>query len=96
LETKRRAEKPKSQYSNQSVSEVAKPPHTRRRSESVSSDSEGVKNRSTGANGPAEIKIVSEAPAKQVRKASPAKEIQTQPTAPPEGASTKRKVIQWP
>ena len=90
-ETKRRAEKPKSQYSNQSVSEVAKSPHTgRRRSEAMSSDSG-----STGANEPAAIKIVSEPPAKQVRKAIPAKEVQAQPTAPLEG-STKRKVIQWP
>ena len=91
-ETKRRAEKPKSQYRNQSVSEVAKSPHTsRRRNESMSSDSG-----STGANEPAAIKIVSEPPAKQVRKAGPAKEIQAQPTAPLEGSSTKRKVIQWP
>jgi len=90
--TKRRAEKPKSQYRNQSVSEVAKSPHTsRRRNESMSSDSG-----STGANEPAAIKIVSEPPAKQVRKAGPAKEIQAQPTAPVEGSSTKRKVIQWP
>lgn len=96
-ETKRRAEKPKSQYSNQRVSEVAKSPHTtRHRGESTSSDSDGARNKSTGANEPAAIKIVSEPPAKQVIKASPAKEIQAQPTAPLEGPSTKRKVIQWP
>ena len=95
LETKRRAGKPKSQYRNQSFDEVAKSPHTtRRRSESMSFDGDG--NGSTGPNEPAAIKIVSEPPGKQVRKASPAKEIQTQPIAPLEGPSTKRKVIQWP
>jgi hypothetical protein len=95
-ETKPSTEKAKSRYAKRLVSEVARSPHsTRRRSESTSSDSD-VRNGSTRANEPAAIKIVSEPPAKQVRPASSSKEIQAQPTAPLEGSSTKRKVIQWP
>jgi hypothetical protein len=95
-ETKPGTEKPKSRYSNRLVSEVARRPHTtRRRSESTTSDSD-VRNGSTRANEPAAIKIVSEAPAKQVKPASSSKEIQVQPTMPLEGSSPKRKVIQWP
>ena len=96
-ETKPGTEKPKSRYSsNRLVSEVTRRPHTtRRRSESTSFDSD-VRNGSTRANEPAAIKIVSEPPAKQVKPASSSKEIQTQPTTPLEGSSTKRKVIQWP
>jgi Ankyrin repeats (3 copies) len=95
-ETKPSTEKAKSRYSKRLVSEVARSPHTtRRRSESTSSDGD-VRNGSTRANEPAAIKIVSELPAKQVRPASSSKEIQAQPTAPLEGSSTKRKVIQWP
>ena len=95
-ETKPSTEKAKSRYSKRLVSEVARSPHTtRRRSESTSSDSD-VRNGSTRANEPAAIKIVGEPPAKQVRPASSSKEIQAQPTAPLEGSSTKRKVIQWP
>jgi len=94
-EQKPNTEKAKSRYSKRLVSEVARSPHTRRRSDSTSSDGD-VRNGSPRANEPAAIKIVSEPPAKQVRPASSSKEIQAQPTAPLEGSSTKRKVIQWP
>src|ERR1700730_5375394 len=95
-ETKRRAERPKHRYSYRPASEVARSPHTtRRRSESTGSDSD-VRNGSTRANEPAAIKIVSEPPPKQQVGKGSSKETQAQSTAPLEGSSTKRKVIQWP